>query len=88
MDDKKKLALLEKLDALGVKKLVRHADNMRYILDLVVTALDERNSDEARMEAAEDMACNEHLHDNVAECREVFRNVANYKTDIGGLFWW
>lgn len=59
----------------------KHADNMRYILDLVCQMTDERNSANTRDDAAYQLIEHEYLYKVASECREVFRNIANERTD-------
>ena len=61
--------------------LIKHADNMRYILDLVCQMTDDRNSDNVRDDSAYQLIERGYLYKVASECREVFRNIANERTD-------
>jgi len=64
-----------------MKVLTRHADNLRFILDAVCAMTDERNSDDLRIEASEELIDCDHLYKVACECREAVRNIANIRTD-------
>lgn len=61
--------------------LSRVSDNMRFVLDLVCTMTDSRNSDKVRLDAAYDLMDRDYLYKVVSETRELFREIANQRTD-------
>jgi hypothetical protein len=63
----------------------KYADNLRWVLDLVCDAMDERLPDDERMKCAEEIAGASHLYGAMSECREYFRNVSNKRTDTTGI---
>ena len=63
------------------KTLEQHADALRFILDIVRELTDARNNDTFRENAAYDLMEREHLFAAVGECREIFRSIANQRTD-------
>lgn len=65
------------------RKLERYSDQMRVVLDLVGQMMDERLGEEARLEAAYDLMERSSLIEEVREVREVFRSIANARTDGG-----
>jgi len=62
--------------------LEEYADNMRYALDLLCYITDFRNSLDSRIEETSDLLDRESLHKPMSKCREVFRNIANRRTDL------
>lgn len=66
------------------KKLERAADAMRFLLDAVCIACDERNSDETRINASTGICEMAALSDSFNNAREVFRSIANFRTDTRG----
>ena len=63
------------------QELARHANILRVLLDLVTAATDERNDDESRLRAAEEIAELSGHYKTFAAVRETFRDIANHRTD-------
>lgn len=63
----------------------QHANQMRFVLDLVCRAMDERNDEGTRIQAAYDIIESGHLYSTMGRVREKFRNIANKQTDMGGV---
>ena len=61
--------------------LEEYADNMRFLLDELAVILDDRNSDQLREQSALELVDRPHLYACVCACREVFRAIANQRTD-------
>lgn len=64
-----------------IEKLILRADNLRVILDAVTQITDERNSPTARMDYATHLCEETQLHRAAVEAAEIFRDVANMRTD-------
>jgi hypothetical protein len=64
-----------------IRSLEDRADNLRFVLDLVASAMDERLPDSEREMAAERIMENSQLFRTMCEARETFRDVANLRTD-------
>lgn len=67
-----------------MEKLEKLSDNLRFVMDLVCEAMDERNSDSLREESALQIADFGALRPAMQEAREIFRSIANERTDTGG----
>lgn len=61
--------------------MARYADQLRYTFDLLVSATDERLSDEDRADAAMEIASRSGFNEMLRECRETWRDIANRRTD-------
>jgi len=57
------------------------SDNLRFVLDLVCSAMDERNSEETRTESVMEIASQSHLHSRMVKARDLFLSMANRRTD-------
>ena len=66
------------------RTLAKYADNMRFMLDLVCRMVDDRVDEQSRRDAASDLLDRDDLFKNLSEVREVFRSIANERTDKGG----
>ena len=67
-----------------IDKLEQHSDTMRYVLDLVCRATDSRLDEEDRVDAALEIADREGSYQALCDVREVFRSMANMRTDQKG----
>ena len=63
------------------KDLERYADNLRWTFELLSDATDARFSEERRMRAMSQLADREDLREVFDMCCDIFRDIANRRTD-------
>jgi hypothetical protein len=77
---------IRRADAGGIRDeqardLVKLADNLRWVLDKLMDMTDETSSDEDRKRAALEVADNSDLRAAYARAADIFRDIANRRTD-------
>ena len=61
-----------------------NVDNLRYILEKMCHAMDERNGD-GRIETLEDVVESTHLYEQILKLKERVRSIANSRTDLRAI---